>query len=92
MLAGLVGGIAILIRALLESDDPAPVSVAPTPPAPAPATDSEPTKESEPAPAAANGSRSREELYKDAQRLDIKGRSKMSKDELARAVADAERS
>ena len=35
------------------------------------------------------GGRTREQLYEDAKKLDIEGRSKMSKDELQHAVAGA---
>jgi len=35
------------------------------------------------------GGRTREQLYNDARKLGIEGRSKMSKDQLAHAVADA---
>jgi hypothetical protein len=35
------------------------------------------------------GELSKAELYRQAQRLDVQGRSKMSKEELARAVAEA---
>jgi DNA end-binding protein Ku len=39
--------------------------------------------------AAADDERSREELYEEAQRRKVPGRSKMSRDELAQALAEA---
>jgi len=41
------------------------------------------------APAAPAGDQSRAALYREAQRLDIPGRTKMTKDELAAAIAKA---
>jgi hypothetical protein len=60
---------------------------------PSPATLSEDragdAAEKRPAPAASNGSKTKAELYDEAQRLGIEGRSKMSKAELERAIRDA---
>ena len=52
----------------------------------APAGDAAPVKDE--SPAADTDTRTRQELYAEAQRLDIPGRSKMNRDALARAVAE----
>lgn len=72
-----------------------PAPVADPPPAPAPrASPAGPAPEPEPAsepatdPSDAPDRRTRQELYAEAQRLGIPGRSKMRRDELARAIAD----
>lgn len=56
---------------------------------PEPSTTSEPATPAEPEAATEPADpRTRQELYAEAQRLGIPGRSKMRRDELARAVAD----
>jgi hypothetical protein len=72
---------------------PAAAPPAPTPsPAPAPATTAPKPDPAAPAPRAARDTAkvSKAELYARAKKLDIEGRSKMSKAELAGAVARAE--
>jgi hypothetical protein len=85
-----LAGIAYVLWQYLKTvlEEPAP-QLAPADPAP-PAETPEPN----PSPAAersngAGAGRSKAELYEEAQRLGIKGRSKMSKAELERAVRDA---
>ena len=94
LLGALAAGLWVLLRGLLESDrssSPASPETGEGAPAPAPPE----TGEGAPAPSG-NGARvagaTKAELYERAKQLDVEGRSKMSKDELAEAVAAAERS
>lgn len=67
------------LKTVLSEPEPEPVGTAPVAPAPE-------------RPASSNGggsARSKAELYEEAQRLGIKGRSKMSKADLERAIRDA---
>jgi hypothetical protein len=73
--AGVVGG-AVLVNAWLAAGRRR-MPVAPPEPAPV-----------GPPAARGNGAPTRDELYEVAKRLDIKGRSKMSKAELERAVSE----
>ena len=93
-LALLLGLVALVLLATRTRRSSSP-HVAPVGPAPAvvrtaaapPPTEPEPVAGDEPATAAPDR-RTRQELYAEAQLLGIPGRSKMSKDELARAIAD----
>ena len=96
--AGLLAGLWILLRELLEGADRPPPETGAGPAraresAGAEARESVAAKERSRSSGQSNGARelSKAELYRQAQRLEVKGRSKMSKEELARAVAEARR-
>ncbi|HEX2359560.1 MAG TPA: hypothetical protein VHH72_07060 [Solirubrobacterales bacterium] len=82
------------LKTVLDEPQPQLSPVGPEQPAPPRSEASQATPESNPSAAAerSNGGgarRSKAELYEEAQRLGIKGRSKMSKAELERAIRDA---
>ena len=95
LLAGIAYALWQYVKTVLEEPAPQLAPAGPASPAPPPAAETSPTPEtrqSNPSPAAerSNGAgRSKAELYEEAQRLGIKGRSKMSKAELERAIRDA---
>jgi hypothetical protein len=86
--AGLLAGLWVLLRELLEGGDRPPAE---TGAGPAEAGESAGAKERSGSSGQSNGAGelSKAELYRQAQRFEVKGRSRMSKEELARAVAEA---
>jgi hypothetical protein len=74
--ASILAGVAALIRAILDRQEtgPAPVNA---------------SEGARPGPATHPGEPTRDELYEEAKRLDIEGRSAMNKAELGRAVEAA---
>lgn len=95
----MIGGWKLVQQLVDREDDPSPIAATPAPSfAPssaAPSSPAPPSPASAPNPAdesastsssAADGSTSKAELYKIATELKIKGRSKMSKEELLKAI------
>ena len=82
LVAGAVASLAAaFLRRLLEQAGPQPDASDASPAGPASAPP--------PAPVTSNHAPSRDELYKEAARLDVKGRSKMNKRQLQEAVEAA---
>jgi hypothetical protein len=82
LLAGVLTGLAAWLKEIVARAEP-PAETADTTPATRPG----PSESS--AQSTGNGSPTREELYEEAQRLEIEGRSKMNKGELEAAVRAA---
>ncbi|MGH2955643.1 MAG: hypothetical protein ACRDL6_01445 [Solirubrobacterales bacterium] len=83
LVAGVLGGLWVLLRELLEEQDGQTREAGSRAPASeAPASEAK-------GPTDGAGSVSKAELYRQAQQLDVQGRSKMNREELARAVGEA---
>ena len=88
-LAGIAYGLWVWLKGLLD-EPPHPVGQEPPTGATPQQSKAAPARKSESKSASSNGGAStKAELYERAQKLDIEGRSKMSKAELERAIRDA---
>jgi hypothetical protein len=85
LVGGLIAGAWALLRELLEQPPPEPSAPEP------PAAPSETARAGSTASANGAANVSKAELYREAQELDVAGRSKMNKEQLAEAVAAARR-
>ena len=85
LLAGVLAGLAAWLKEIVDRAEPPSESPADRPQS----RSGSPTPNGRGASSGGTDAPTREELYEEAQRLEIKGRSKMSKQELERAVQSA---